>query len=417
MIQLFRRRHKSNISSDLTYDPIHSKLERHENTLDLAQKVQNQASQVPQDTAQSQYLSQCREQVSSMMKLIQDLKLDSPSLNLRVNAISDIMERCLARSADTQSYRWQAKIRRLGRDQKGSSILDQLKEALALLEMELQSVKKIKTLREKATPKSKAYSNADLTRFFENNMRGWNPANQHVNISSKYARVDVSTETEAGDVIHLTISFKPDFEAACDDLASYLSSCSQSIEQIFPRSSNGMGVIRIDTAPKHPAPIILWAGHNVSVHAKLLPLQTSKSTPPSRNSSRESFYSLADKLFRYILDGCVQAPENSTTPKPKKGDTPEIIHIGETLSVDIIYEPKCLYDAECDDDKLVYADFKDDGSQYTFIFVATEEGQASVHFNFANARTFNFTSVDFKIQVEPRQNTTEVPAPVIPGTT
>ncbi|KAJ8127720.1 hypothetical protein O1611_g5916 [Lasiodiplodia mahajangana] len=348
------------------------------------------------------------------MYLIQELRIDSLGLDMQLSVLEIIIEQCLQHSARAQSD-WILQFR----DRVGSSIINQLKEALEMLDMDqdLQCGDKIRKLSRQATLPFNAYSNANVMEFFEKNIENWDPANQSVNLSEKHATVSMSTETETGDVIRINISLETDFESSCNEVANYLLTCSRSIDEVFPRSSTDRGVIRLDTDNKNPEPIILWAGYNVFVLAELLLSETSKSPVTSTDNRASTFHALVEKLFRHILDGCVQAPEILTRPKPQKGEAPDIIHVGEAFSVDVTCEPQCLYDAECDDggsdtQKLVYANHKTLESQYTFFFMAIEEGQASVNLNFANPKTLNFASVEFKIQVQPRRKTSEAPGSV-----
>ncbi|KAJ2990756.1 hypothetical protein NUW58_g2795 [Xylaria curta] len=74
-----------------------------------------------------------------------------------------------------------------------------------------------------------------------------------------------------------------------------------------------------------------------------------------------------------------------------------------------------VHSVECDDDKIVYADFDIVELRYSFTFLAVEAGEASIHFNSALPDTFNFKSTDVKLLARIAYNLYFHPLAHVPG--
>ncbi|GAW20847.1 hypothetical protein ANO14919_103590 [Xylariales sp. No.14919] len=267
----------------------------------------------------------------------------------------------------------------------------------------LQCGRKVNDLSERAKPTSARYSNADLTKLFDGSIGGWNPTKPSVHISHRHTAVIATIQNGQSSDIRVQLFIGADFKAACNELSDQLSCCSLPVEETFPKSNEfaQSGEIRLHTGTDTTMPIILWVYHNVSIRAELLFPEHSESVSSARDDASTWFNSVTDELFRYIRNGCVLEGEEVTRPKPQKDTSTSTAHVGETFTIDVIVDEDCLHDVECDDNKLVYADFTIIESCYRFTFLAIEQGESSIHFNFAHARTFNSSSVDFTVRIEP----------------
>ncbi|KAI1164177.1 hypothetical protein F5B18DRAFT_262671 [Nemania serpens] len=263
----------------------------------------------------------------------------------------------------------------------------------------------LQPLQEKANPESQNYSNANLATIFGSYGGGWSPTKPRVNISGGCTMVDVEMKNERRGQIEIQSFLDTDFGAACNHLVEQLSRFSPSVEEIFPQKSTSLGSITLETDANAPVPMILWVYHNVFVWAELRMLELDE--PMSLEdlaSTRTSFKSLTDQLFENIRDGCVAARDEVIRPKVQHKSTPDIVHVGEVFAVQVSVDQQVFHDVQCDSSKLVFGDFDIQESDRKYTFLATETGEAFIRLNFAHPDTFNSTSVDLKVNIEPRQN-------------
>ncbi|KAI1129503.1 hypothetical protein F5Y10DRAFT_264042 [Nemania abortiva] len=379
----------------------------------LAQQMQEKALQILRNGRRiklSKEASQPLAQLNHVMELMLAIRFNAPSLDPMLRELDSIVEKYRVHMDKTQSHLWPNILQRFDKDRDLSTILVELRNALGALEKtkHLDVGRKFHFLLGKAYPAPEAYSNADLARFFNDNFQQWSTTYERVNIWKDYARICKTIENEEGCRIKLEITLETDFEAACFELVNNLWLYSLPVEEVFPRSSAKPGVIRLDTDANSSESTILWACHNVFVRADL---EDGESTVPSRPNRSELFYSLTDKMFQYILDGCLPEQKNLTRPKIQKiSYTDDIVYVGEPFKVNITAEPKRLHQVECRDSKLIYDDWAVNESLYTFTFTPMERGEASVHFHFADPNTFNFASVRFMTLVKPPRNRAEAEA-------
>ncbi|KAI1179898.1 hypothetical protein F4777DRAFT_403872 [Nemania sp. FL0916] len=224
-------------------------------------------------------------------------------------------------------------------------------------------MKKLRELRITPNAASERFSNADIVKFFEDNIEGWGPTELNVGAVGNRILVEMIMENATLGNIRIQLFLGDNFQDACWHLFYSLSCFSGPIDVTFPITMSKPGEIRLEMDRNESKLTMLWAYHNVFVISSIWRPDTM--TPPEIDASSIAFYSVANKLFQHIRDGCVLMREGVSSPKVLELNAPVTVHRDEAFVVDVAVDRVCFYDVKCTDNKTVLAAVRTIGSVYS----------------------------------------------------
>lgn len=209
----------------------------------------------------------------------------------------------------------------------------------------MQSIGAIHHLMKKETTSQTRYSNANMKNLCQG-IEGWHAREPTASLSEGRTDATVRINNLWGDEIDLELVLVKDFQTACSNLASYLSSSSYPIQRIFPEFFASPGEIKLQTPPDTLYHTLLWVYHNVFVRVELSMYGPGRTSTNSLEIGR-SFKVLAEELFRRIRDGSKQSQSQTTIPTVTDIQSPSSIKVGDMFDVDVTVDVTCLYHVEC----------------------------------------------------------------------
>lgn len=206
-------------------------------------------------------------------------------------------------------------------------------------------------LHDNATTTSTRYSNADLSRFFEQGVLDWRPYSTNVDIDPQGATAEVTLRNANNDVARVNYFQTDGFESACALLEGYLSAISCPIESMFshdslhpPSSSKNKGEIKLESAEPSSAPIMLWVYHSVFLRLELLASKKSTSTKPDNTS----FHNLGIALCKNITKDSVENKGVARSPHLEDDfQPPKSVPAGKVFSIKIPADPQDFLEVIC----------------------------------------------------------------------
>lgn len=195
-------------------------------------------------------------------------------------------------------------------------------------------------------PPLPGYSCANLRKICQDVEEGWHPTEPTINLSNGRTAAFMRIRTQNEGEIEIRLSLLKDFDTACGDLASYVSSSCYPVDKLFPKSSSGPREIKLQTPVDASHPAILWVYHNIFIILELSMLNH-RDCP---QEDLEPFTAFAEKVFQSIRDGFKPLDE-TTVPEvvPKEIKSfPSSIELGAMFDVDVVTDVTYLDDVECD---------------------------------------------------------------------
>ncbi|KAI1114014.1 hypothetical protein F5Y14DRAFT_415887 [Nemania sp. NC0429] len=333
-----------------TLSPSEPNAQPNQSATELAQLLQQQASEFPWNdgrikvTAQAAGLSAST--ISTLMTLIQDEKLNTPGLDYQIKETSDILAKLQIHVTSTQKKT--RVMHQLGGDPELYSMMDELKRAVGTLETrwDIQVEKRLIDLRQRASISSERYSNADLATILKQPTERWKPTKPSVSISPECTTVNMRMEGACGDV-KIRLNLNADFRGAYRNLAGYLSGYAFP-NKTFPLATCKPGEIRLETDTKALTPVIFWVHYNVFVIAELEYLEHADESTHPRAESVKAFKALVERLFQSVREGCVETAEEVARPKIGEKQVSEV-RVGDNFVVNVAVDRQCYHRVVCKD--------------------------------------------------------------------
>ncbi|KAI0164720.1 hypothetical protein GGR57DRAFT_450364 [Xylariaceae sp. FL1272] len=368
-------------------------------TSDLATQVQTLAAQIPRNQKHAgklnQKASQTAQDLTNIAALILRNQIDNPSLEDELEHATSQLGKYHQYRAEEANRKWPKQVWNLLRRGSLHEIVFQLEQKATLLKSrdDIQKLVFLSRLQEAAAAPPQYYSNANLASLWQHESEQWRPKDSSVDALKRSTKLYLRLNNEFGDEVRVHLTLTTDFQAACNELTSFVSCFSRNIVDDFPNPRTDSREIEMEQNPDLLQPLILWVYHNVFTRVEFR-------TASDRQPGIATLRNIVKQMRQVMKEGLVEGEERRNIPIISLGDYPSEVRIGETFDIEVeVNGEQYFHTVDSQDDNLIYAASEKTAKGRKFIFQATGPGEAKIDLNFADYNTLNPNSVSVVVNV------------------